>query len=94
MRMLRLLAVMACLLYPATGLAQPASTPSDVQVASVVLDGQVLLRVRGISAAPAEFRAAEVRDLVARYDVALATYQLHFSSGATLLDFDNTMEVQ
>jgi outer membrane protein TolC len=30
-------------------------------------------------------REAEMRELVARYDVALATARLHFVSGATLI---------
>ncbi len=62
MNMLRLLAFATCLLSAPSLLAQIPADPSDVHLAPVVVDGEVLLQVRGLSAIPAEHRAKVVRD--------------------------------
>jgi outer membrane protein TolC len=36
--------------------------------------------------AETSLRESEVRELVARYDLAIASYRLHFSSGASVID--------
>ena len=42
--------------------------------------------------ADTQLREAEVRELVARYDVILATYRLYFSSGKSLIATVNPTE--
>jgi outer membrane protein TolC len=46
---------------------------------------QGLDRVVDLLDAETALREAETRELVARYDIALSTYRLHFVSGATLI---------